>query len=148
MILFIRALSNIFASAQSLYGVGAARGHYDAHSSSRAAGELGSTLTCAPLHPKSLPEPQQDAGGGYRLSPVTMVTSQPAAAPAIIKVSEWLPRKGCEQWVAPAESKTREVLATDLAKPIASLGAPREQGFARKPETWLLAPMCLASLDN
>jgi hypothetical protein len=77
-----------------------------------------------------------------------MVTSQPAAAPAITKVSEWLPRKGCGQWVTPAESKTREVLATDLAKPIASLGAPGEKGFARKPETCLLAPMCLASLDN
>lgn len=107
--------------------VGAARGHYGAHSSSRAAG--GQALTCSPSASK---EPARTTTGRrWRVQAITRHHGDLTACScsAITKVSEWLPRKGCGQWVARAESKPREVLATDLAKPIASLGAPsRSQG--------------------
>lgn len=127
VILFIRALSKPFASAQSLYKVGAARGHCDAHSSSRAAG--GQAPTCSPSASK---EPARaTTGRRWRAQAVTRHHGDLTACScsAITKVSEWLPRKGCGQRLAPAESKPRGALATDLAKSIASFGAPsRSQG--------------------
>lgn len=119
--------SNPFASAQSTFGVGAARGHCGAHCSSGAAG--GQALTFSPSTSK---EPARTTTGRrWRGQAITRHHGDLTACScsAITKVSEWLLRKGCRQWAAPAESKPREVLATDLAKPVASLGAPsRSQG--------------------
>lgn len=124
--LLLRALSNPFASA-CLYRSGVARGHYAAHSNSRTAGEQ--ALTCSPS--ASIEPARTTTGRRWRVQAITRHHGDLTArsCSAITKVSEWLPRKGCGQWAAPAESKPREVLATDLAKPIASRGAPsRSQG--------------------
>lgn len=148
------ALSNSFASVQNLFGVGAARGHCGARCGSWAAG--GQALTCSPSASR---EPARTTTGRrWRVQAITRHHGDLTACScsAITKVSEWLPRKGCGQWAAPAESKPREVLATDLAKPIASLGAPsRSQGspesmafFARKPEKCLLALKCSTPLES